>query len=179
MKIAIISDTHDHIVHTAKAIEQMNNLGVEAILHCGDLVSPFLLEEFELFNGPLHLVSGNNYGDPFLLSQKIQDSKGRFQMHGWIGRLEFNGVSIAFTHDPGVGNALFNSHEFHLVCFGHTHRRFMQEDKGRLLLNPGELLGRKEPPGWILLQIFEQQPEDETAPWQERFSIKHIALESM
>lgn len=179
MKIAIMSDTHDHIINTARAIEQINGLGVEAILHCGDLVSPFLLDEFDLFNGVLHLVTGNNYGDPFLLAQKIQDSNNRFQMHGWVGRLSFNGVSIAFTHDPGVGQALFNSNEFHLVCFGHTHRRFMQEKNGRLLVNPGELLGRKEGPGWMLLQIFEKQPNEENAPWQERFSIKHIALSSI
>lgn len=174
-----MSDSHDHIINTAKAIKQINNLGVEAIIHCGDLVSPFLLDEFDLFNGVLHLVTGNNYGDPFLFAQKIQASNGKFKMHGWIGRLEFNGVSVAFTHDPTVGHALFNSKEFHLVCFGHTHRRFMREENDRLLLNPGELLGRKEEPGWMLLQIFEQQPDYITAPWQERFSIKHIALNSI
>lgn len=179
MKIAIMSDSHDHIVNTTKAIEQINKLGVETIIHCGDLVSPFLLDEFELFNGVLHMVTGNNYGDPFLLAQKIQASNGKFKMHGWIGRLELNGVSIAFTHDPSIGDALFNSNEFHLVCFGHTHYRFMREEHDRVLLNPGELLGRKEEPGWMLLHIFEQQPDDIIAPWQDRFSIKHVALNSI
>lgn len=179
MKVAIISDTHDHINNTTKAIEQMTRFGVETIIHCGDLVAPFILDEFDIFDGTLHLVTGNNYGDPFLMAQKIHAANGKIKMHGWIGKLDIKGVSIAFTHDPSVGRALFASKEFHLVCFGHTHHYFLQEDDGRLLINPGELLGRKEEPGWVLMQVFDHQPNEETAPWQERFSIKHIMLSSM
>lgn len=153
MKIAVMSDTHDHIWHTQQAVEQANELGAEMILHCGDLVSPFALEEFDGFAGQFHLVSGNNPGDQALLERMITRRKERFFYHGLIGKLSLLDFKIAWTHDPQTGFYMAKSGEFDLVAFGHTHRWHLEKVNETTLLNPGEIMGRKEVPGWAMVEL--------------------------
>ena len=47
MKIGIISDTHNNIALTKKAIEIFGEKDVEFIIHAGDLTSPKMLELFK------------------------------------------------------------------------------------------------------------------------------------
>ncbi len=151
MKIAVFSDSHDHIWHLRKAVKQANDLGAEAIVHCGDLISPFMLEELDDFQGQIHLVLGNNSGDQVLLTEACLARRGKVRLHGWLGRLDIEGVSLAWIHDPQVAYAIARSRDFQIVCYGHTHRWHLEHMDNTLLLNPGEILGKKEPPGWALV----------------------------
>ena len=155
MKIAVFSDSHDHIWNMRKAVKQASALGVEVILHCGDLISPFMLEELDPFPGEIHLVYGNNAGDQTLLTRHCAQRKGHVLHHGRLGRLETNGASIAWLHDPATAYLVARSGEFDLVCYGHTHRWRLEEAGGTVLLNPGEILGKKEPAGWALVEVVE------------------------
>ena len=153
MKIAVVSDSHDHVWNMRRFVAQANDLGVQVILHCGDLISAFMLEELDWFNGSaVHMVQGNNAGDQFLLSKRLADRKGFMHHHGWLGRMEFSGMTVCWVHDPDIAESLVHSQEFHLVCFGHTHRFYMEKVGKSLLLNPGEILGKKEAPGWALVE---------------------------
>ncbi len=69
MRIAIISDTHDHIVNLRAAVKYCNAFSVSMIIHCGDLISPFMLDELARFSGAVHLIYGNNIGDQHVISQ--------------------------------------------------------------------------------------------------------------
>jgi len=154
MKIAVISDTHDHILNMNKAIKQINESGAEHLLHCGDLISPFMLEELDKCECKVHLVFGNNPGDQFLLSKKLQARKGHMLHYGWRGQIDLNNRKISWIHDPHLAYALARTGEFDLVCFGHTHRWHLERLKNNcVLLNPGEILGKKEKPGWALVDL--------------------------
>ncbi len=153
MKIAIFSDTHDHIWNLRKAVSQALELGVETIIHCGDLISPFMLEELDAFPGKIHLIYGNNTGDQALLARHCQARTDRVTHHGWMGRLKVEGISIGWIHDPALAYLAARSGEFDLVCYGHTHRWRIEFVGQTVLLNPGEILGKKEPAGWALLKI--------------------------
>lgn len=193
MKIAVISDSHDHIWNTRRAVEQANRLGVEAIIHCGDLVSPFMLEEFDKFQGMMHLILGNNPGDQTLLMQSLSSRQGRVELHGWFGTIELGGISIAWIHSPVEARHIARSGDFTLVCCGHTHRWSMEDMGGTLLLNPGEILGRKEQPGWALIEVVraEENSEevggaiwpvscawtDKRPVWSDFFGVERIFLE--
>ncbi|MGB9711570.1 MAG: YfcE family phosphodiesterase [Dissulfurimicrobium sp.] len=166
MRLAVISDSHDHVWNTRKAIEQANRLGVQLMIHCGDMVSPFMLEEFDRFNGRLHLILGNNPGDQILLMKSVLSRSDRVEFHGCFGRVEVLGMSIAFIHDPLEAGHIARSGDFRLVCFGHTHRWFMEDMGGTLLLNPGEILGRKEQPGWALVEISDAGNVDDIRPFR-------------
>ncbi|HID97602.1 MAG TPA: YfcE family phosphodiesterase [Thermodesulfobacteriaceae bacterium] len=165
MKIAVFSDSHDHIWHMRKAVQQANRLGAEKIIHCGDLVSPFMLEELDFFYGEVHLVFGNNTGDQFLLTRNCLVKGSKVDLQGWMGRLELDSVSLLWVHDPHIAESIARSNEYQVVCFGHTHRWRLEQVGRTLLLNPGELLGRKEPPGWGLLDT-------------EKKRVEHILLDS-
>ncbi len=159
MKLAIFSDSHDHVWNTRKAVSQAIDLGVEMIIHCGDLISPFMLEELDPFPGEIHLVYGNNVGDQTLLTKHCAQRNGHVQHHGWLGRLDLKGFSLGWLHDPSMAYLAARSGEFRLVCWGHTHRwRLERVNDGAILLNPGEILGKKEPAGWALVEIA-QGPE--------------------
>ena len=61
MKLGLISDTHDHVVHIRKAMARFHQLGVERIVHAGDYGSPaavFALEGIDAWG-----VLGNNDGE--------------------------------------------------------------------------------------------------------------------
>ncbi len=155
MKIAIFSDSHDHIWNIRKAVKQASDLGVEAIIHCGDLISPFMLEELDPFPGKIHLIYGNNAGDRSLMTTHCASRKGHVHHHGQLGRLEMDGFSLGWVHDPATAYLVAKSGEFDLVCYGHTHRWRLEKVEKTVLLNPGEILGKKEPAGWALVEIAE------------------------
>ncbi len=163
MKIAIISDSHDHVWNIRRFVEQANGEGVAHVIHCGDLVSAFMLEEMEGLKAKLHLVWGNNPGDRGMVTRACLASGGRFIHYGTLGELELGPLSVAWIHDPHLAWSLAQTGKYRLVCYGHTHRWREERIGATLLLNPGEILGKKEPPGWALV---------ETEP----FSVRRILL---
>lgn len=151
MKIAVFSDSHDHVWNLRKAVEQAGKAGVSEIIHCGDLVSPFLMEEFDRFNGHVHLIYGNNMGDPELLNMRIQERRDKVTFHAWMGEISRGNRSIGFIHDPRIAMKLARSGDYDLVCFGHTHLRHMEKVGACFLLNPGAILGNKEAASWAII----------------------------
>ena len=68
MKIAVISDIHDHVVNLQNAIGLFKE--VDSVLCCGDLCSPFVLNLLaEGFTKDIHIVFGNNDGDTFRITK--------------------------------------------------------------------------------------------------------------
>ncbi|HEY61047.1 MAG TPA: metallophosphoesterase [Anaerolineae bacterium] len=140
MHIAIISDTHDNVWKLEKAYPYLKES--DAILHCGDIVSPFMIARLakEIQGIPIHIVWGNNDGDKLALgmaAQKVSD----ITIHGEFAEFNFNGFKIAINHYPAIGKALAQSQRYNLVCYGHDHT-IHDEMIGRTrLVNPGELMG--------------------------------------
>ncbi len=159
MKVAVMSDSHDHEANTRRAVEQANDLSAQVLVHCGDLISPFMLEELDAFAGPVHLIFGNNPGDQTLLVRACDARKERVTLHGWAGRLELGGRATVLVHEPFHVASLARSGDFDLVLFGHTHRWHVERIGKALVVNPGELLGRKEEPGWVLLDTEDMRTE--------------------
>lgn len=124
MKIAIISDTHDNLATLQKAIEWINKNRIEEIIHCGDICSPYTLEELsKMFSGKIHVVFGNVDGDIFTISQqKAAGELPNVILYGEIGELEINNKKIAFVHHPKIAKALALSGQYDLVFHGHTHQ---------------------------------------------------------
>ena len=45
MRIGILSDTHDQIARTTRAVVLLRAEGAEALVHCGDLTGPEIVYE--------------------------------------------------------------------------------------------------------------------------------------
>jgi len=143
MRIAVISDIHDHIWNLEKVLQRISQLGVEALICCGDFCAPFSLKQIaEGFLGPIHVVFGNNDGDPLLLSRVAGQYGGRVLLHGLYVELELGGRQIAVIHYPEPARRIAQAGVFDLVLYGHDHQRHLERIGHTLLANPGEVMGR-------------------------------------
>ncbi len=159
MKIAILSDSHDNIPNLRDAVDYCNKIGAIILIHCGDLISPFMLDELARFSGAVHLVYGNNVGDQHLISQSCGTRFPSITQHGTLGAVEAGGLRIAFTHYPELARGLLVKGCFDVVCCGHNHRYLVESSDGSLLINPGELLGKDAQPTFSVLDSASRKVE--------------------
>ena len=47
MKIGVFSDSHDHMENIRKAVDIFLEQKVEKIVHCGDIIAPFMVRAME------------------------------------------------------------------------------------------------------------------------------------
>ena len=139
MKIAVLSDVHDHVWNLRAALASLGE--AETLVFCGDFCSPFVVALLgEGFEGrPVHAVFGNNDGDLFRIAQNAA-RYDNVHLHGEVFKGELGGLRVAANHFPELALELARSGSFDLVCFGHDHR-FRVEREGAVAVNPGTLLG--------------------------------------
>ncbi len=152
MKIAVMSDTHDHIRNVERAIDALNALGVAALFHCGDLCSPFVIDRLARFKGPVHVVFGNNEGDRYTIDN-VSKKFPNVTLHGEVGFVETENGEVAFTHRPEFARGLACTQKYAAVFYGHTHRGKTEKVGGTWLVNPGEIMGLLETPGYLVFDL--------------------------
>lgn len=150
MLIAILSDSHDQILHLQRAVQHANKQGAEILIHCGDLISPFMLPYLGKFKGQIHLIYGNNVGDQHLISSRCEKEMDNIRHHGIFGAISVDELQIAFHHYPELAYGVAETGKYDIVCCGHNHICDVKEINNCLLLNPGDLLGKENPPGFLL-----------------------------
>ena len=136
MKIMVISDSHDNLENLRKAIKTANNKNVDLIIHCGDLISPFMIKEFSKFNGKVHFVWGNNDGDKAGI---IKNKPDNVKIHGILGEINVDDKKIAFIHYDFLAIPLAATNRYDVVFFGHSHKKFKEKMGKTIVANPGEL----------------------------------------
>ena len=151
MRIAVMSDSHDHLENLRNALNLIKAENAEQIIHCGDFVAPFVLKELIATGIPANGVFGNNDGDQFLLTRTALQSDGLIRLAGLIGETTANGLRIAYTHQWPVAEGLAATGKYDLVCFGHSHTFFKDQAGNTLILNPGEIMGKDGAPGFCLV----------------------------
>lgn len=136
MLIGVISDTHDNIDTTKRAVELFNSKGIEYLIHAGDITSPFTLKLFKDLKCRYAGVFGNNDGDKLLLHERAEGKIKNAPL-----KLTLADKKIVVIHEHHLAEALAESGQFDLVIYGHTHEPVVKHIKNTLLLNPGELCG--------------------------------------
>ncbi len=133
MLIGVISDSHDNLPMTEKAVKVLRDAGADMLLHCGDFISPFTLDVLTEASVPLVGVFGNNDGEKTGLTGKypnIYEGPHRFQLQG---------RSIVMAHDPEILQKELSCNDDIGLC-GHTHEAEIKKGPP-LLVNPGETGG--------------------------------------
>lgn len=130
MRIGVVSDTHIPMRARTLPAEIFNGLlGVEMILHAGDLVDLQVLAELSAI-APVYAVHGNV--DPPEVRRVLPRTR----------IIEAGPFRIGLTHGYGSGGntplrALQTFKDVDCVVFGHSHQALC-ERRGRVLLfNPG------------------------------------------
>ncbi len=141
MIIGIMADSHDSVDAIEDAVKLFNKKQVRAVLHAGDIISPFTANAFSFLEADLYFVFGNNDGDRLALKETFEEIGA--VCCGDFGDLEIFGKHIALIHgtyEPPV-NALAGSGDFDIVIRGHTHHAGVTKVNDTLLINPGESCG--------------------------------------
>jgi len=141
MKIAILSDIHDHVWNLKKALHTEALQETEALLFCGDLCAPFVIHLLgEGYAKPIHLVLGNNDGDVAAIIRNVAQYP-HMQLHGEYYRGELGEKTIAMNHYPDKARELAEAGIYNIVCYGHNHTLNEEKAGPALLLNPGPIMG--------------------------------------
>ncbi len=169
MKICVVSDTHDDGVRLAAAVQAARAEGAEAVVHCGDIIGANTLRRALAAGLPMHVVHGNNLGDPVALQQLAARSGGLLHYHGNDADLALAGRRIFVVHYPHYGRAIAATGEFDLVCCGHSHVAALSEQTnirgGRTwLVNPGSTGGVAAPATWALADLATMRFEVRSVP---------------
>lgn len=140
MKIAILSDSHDHVNNLQKVVDQIKN-NAQAVIFCGDLVAPFSAEILSRSNLSTYLCLGNNDEDHIGLVKKGGDKFEWTHLAQEFGQLELAGRRLAFCHYPKLAELLAKTNDYDAVFYGHTHQS-KNETLGKcILVNPGAICG--------------------------------------
>lgn len=139
MRVAVVSDIHDHIACLRAALRHL--AGADVLLCCGDLCSGFIVRELgQGFSRPIHIVFGNNDGDRYRMCRNAAEFP-HITIHEEFAELELDGCRTALVHYPSLADPLASSSRYDLVCFGHNHTYQVERRAQTLLLNPGEVMG--------------------------------------
>ena len=150
MKICIVSDSHDRGPLLAEAISIAKAKGVEAVIHCGDLIGTNTLKASLKLGLPIHAVHGNNLGDPVAIARLACHSEGQLHYHGNDADIRLGNRRIFITHYPHIGRAFACTGDYDLVCCGHSHEPLIEQiqnvkDGLTWLVNPGTVAGLGAP----------------------------------
>ena len=140
MRLAILSDIHDNLWNLAAAMPVMREADV--LLCCGDLCSPFVIDELAKFPGKIHIVFGNNDADLYRITSKAL-KKPNCQIHGELFQDTIDGRRVAMNHFDYLARPIAKSGDFDVVCFGHNHEFELSREGTTLLINPGPVMGAK------------------------------------
>jgi putative phosphoesterase len=157
MRVAVVSDTHDRTAVLECALRMLPELGIDLVLHCGDIQSA---ETVRLFAGlPSHFVLGNWDGDwiPGVncgLAPRAPDGRKRNAsrlrraieavggtLHEPWGELELEGRAVAWVHgdDRALLRDLEHSGCYDYLFYGHTHAAERHRTGRTLVVNPGAM----------------------------------------
>ncbi len=146
MLVGIISDSHDDLGSIERAVEIFQRMGVDEIIHLGDLISPFSLNPIINSGIPFRLLRGNNDAEA-LTAISVLESDGVY----YPGPVEvlLSGKKALLFHGFGSKELtklsaiqLARSGRFDFVIYGHTHEVHVEEVGGTLVINPGESCGK-------------------------------------
>ncbi len=135
--IGIISDTHENEKAIAKAVQVFKEKNVEFVVHCGDIISPPMLEHFKELK--MKFVFGNNDGEKSGLGSKAKE----FGFEEIADEKEFEHKGKRFyiyhgTNKEKLDNAI-KSNKYDYVLTGHTHVKRDERIGSARVINPGAL----------------------------------------
>ena len=144
MKIGILSDTHDRVARTVKALQLLLAEGAEAIVHCGDLTRPEIVRIFAKV--PTYFVFGNNdYDHDGLLRAMVRPNAISL---GRGGEIELAGKRIVVIHGDSAREVRrLASLAPDYLLYGHSHITADERIGPTRWINPGAL---HRAPSWTV-----------------------------
>lgn len=140
MKVAIMSDSHNHWDNLQEAIDWVNEEKCRYILFAGDLVKARGIEILSQFNGDVVLVWGNNQMAKKYLRKKVK-KVDNLKIKGAVWEGEIQGLKFFMSHQPFRVEKKANSTHYDICVHGHTHQYREVVINKTLVICPGALDG--------------------------------------
>jgi putative phosphoesterase len=136
--IGVMSDSHDNLTMIRRAASIFNDASCDLVVHAGDFVAPFAINELAALNGRVKAVFGNCDGEKLGLKMAIEPI-GEIQEAPFV--LSHAGKEILLCHIDFPVSKYVASGKYDIVIFGHTHKPEVKKKGRTLALNPGETGG--------------------------------------
>ena len=135
--MGIISDTHENEKAIEKAVEIFRQKNPEFVVHCGDIISPPMLEYFKDLK--MKFVFGNNDGEKNGLNNMAK--KLGFEEITDEKEFEYKGKKFYVYHGTNSEklDAAIKSNKYNYVLTGHTHIKKDEKTGNTRVINPGAL----------------------------------------
>lgn len=133
IKIGVISDSHHKSDVAGSAINYLLDKKADLIIHAGDIVEISTLKALKNSKIPYVAVFGNN-------DNALKDYAKSFKIFKEPKIFNFRGLKIRLMHYP-----YYIKNDADIVIYGHTHYFAALKSDSSLILNPGEICGRKKP----------------------------------
>lgn len=157
MNLAIISDTHEHVINIEKAKKLFADRGASPIIHLGDYCAGPSVRAFK--GAEIIGILGNNDGDVLRLEKNFKEIGGDFRWDFTV--LEYDGLKIACYHGTvrEITDALIRCKTYEVVLCGHTHEPRVETIDGVLVINPGSAHGFDTKPTVAILDTKTKKGE--------------------
>ncbi len=154
--IAVISDTHENVSLIRKAVTLIRSANVDLVVHCGDIISPAVLEEFKGL--PLKFVFGNNDGEIVGLTEKAKEFG--FTKPDVFLDFEHCGKRFFVYHKDNskIVEDKIGSQVYDYILVGHTHIRKDERVFNTHIINPGAFIFAT-PPSFAFLDLKKDKVE--------------------
>jgi putative phosphoesterase len=136
--IGVLSDSHDNLHATRKAVAVFNDAGCRLVVHAGDFVAPFTAIELRGLACPVRAVFGNCDGERSGLSKAFE---GLGEIRDAPLSFLCEGLRFLVVHLDGDVDRFLDSEAPDVVVYGHTHVPLVERRGPTLLINPGETGG--------------------------------------
>lgn len=155
MKILVLSDSHGNNDRLEEVIELEKPF--DCLIHCGDVEgAEYMISQ--IADSPVHIVSGNNDFFSSLSPEEEFDIEGIrfFITHGHY-------YYVSMGPERIINEGIERGSD--VVIFGHTHRPYVDDSSGILVMNPGSIAYPRQEgrlPSYIVLTIDddgEMEPE--------------------
>lgn len=135
--IAILSDTHENTRMIRKAVAIIREQNPALVIHCGDIISPPVLENFRGL--PMRFVYGNNDGERAGLKKKCEE----LGFEPIEDTLTFSFANKSFFVNHGTRSSTIADaaaqQAYDYVLHGHTHELRNELVGKTRIINPGAL----------------------------------------
>lgn len=146
MRVALLSDIHDHTSHLLLALLAAEEQGCRHLLFMGDMAGMSTFRTLrEEWRHPIDLVFGNNEYE----TGAFRRAAGQWPdttLHGEYADIILDGRRLYFTHFPWSAAKAAESGLYDAVFYGHTHVPELLKTGRTLIANPGEVYGRQGVP---------------------------------
>lgn len=156
MKLGILSDTHNHVENTRRAISAFRERDVTRLIHCGDISTIPIVEMFEGFTVTFVFGNMDQFHADLMTAAKAIFGMGSMG-YSYTAAIDGKRIAVCHGNDADMLNGFIQQGNYDFVFHGHTHLRRDEIVGKTRVINPGALGGNMPQARSICILDFETE----------------------